>query len=133
MEANGFSITQGDGDPDRLGFGIYPDASLFNHSSRANAQVSFIGKTLVVLATRDIAAMEEVTISYCDNYMSQDWRRRNMLAGYGFDTYNAFGVENRKRADEARARAMSSASRRPLDGEVNDGHIEFGKSVHPSW
>lgn len=133
LEANGFSITQGDGDPDRLGFGIYPDASLFNHSSRANAQVSFIGKTLVVLATRDIAAMEEVTISYCDNYMSQDWRRRNMLAGYGFDTYNAFGVENRKRADEARARAMSSASRRPLDGEVNDGHIEFGESVHPSW
>ena len=128
LEANGFSIC-GD-DQERLGFGIYPDASLFNHSPAPNAQVSFRGKTLIVRALRDIAPGEEVTITYGEQYMSQEWARRNMLHGYGFDTFDAFGITKRKAADEARERAMREASRTPLAMKLGV-HVDLGEDV--SW
>jgi hypothetical protein len=110
FEANAFSIATEDAQ--RLGLGIYPSASLFNHSSTPNCDVVFVGKTLVVKALRDINAGEELTISYGEQYMPREWTRRRMMDGYGFDEYSKYA--NVARADAARDRAHAAAIRSTL-------------------
>ena len=110
FEANAFSMATEDGQ--RLGLGIYPSASLFNHSSTPNVDVVFVGKTLVMKALRDIEAGEELTISYGEQYMPREWTRRRMLDGYGFDEYAKYA--NVARADAARDRASALANRSTL-------------------
>ena len=110
FEINGFTIA--DDDMQRVGFGIYPDASLFNHSSTPNAQVMFNGKTLVVKTLREIAVGEEITISYGEQYMPREWTRRRMLSSYGFDEYAAYAKYDV--AEAARRRVLDAATRTRL-------------------
>ena len=70
LEVNGFTIA--DDDHQRLGFGIYPDAALFNQSLVPNAQVMFAGTRLVIKALRDISPGEEVTIAYSEQYAPRE-------------------------------------------------------------
>jgi len=110
LAVNAFSIATDDGQ--RLGLGIYPSASMFNHSSTPNADVTFVGKTLVVKALRNIDAWEQVTITYGEQYVPRECTRRRMLATYEFDEYDKF--PNTARADAARERAMKMATRSTL-------------------
>jgi len=53
--------------PNVEGTGLFPRTSLVNHSCRPNASYEFLGTaSLLLLAARNIAQDEEVTISYCD-------------------------------------------------------------------
>lgn len=47
-----------------IGTAIYPAASLFNHSCAANTARINIGTKVVLVATRNIAKMQEVSVSY---------------------------------------------------------------------
>jgi len=125
FEVNGFTIA--DDDHQRLGFGIYPDAALFNQSLVPNAQVMFAGKTLVVKALRDIAPGEEVTIAYSEQYAPREWTRRQMRDSYGFDPYDSFG-SNAARADEAREREIRRA-RRVATPSGDAEHVDLGEDA----
>ena len=95
LEVNGFTIA--DDDHQRLGFGIYPDAALFNQSLIPNPQVMFAGTRLVIKALRDISPGEEVTIAYSEQYAPRERTRRLMRESYAFDPYDSFA--NAVRAD----------------------------------
>ena len=124
FEINGFTIA--DDDMQRVGFGIYPDASLFNHSSTPNAQVMFNGKTLVVKTLREIAVGEEITISYGEQYMPREWTRRRMLSSYGFDEYAAYAKYDV--AEAARRRVLDAATRTRLPMQLGS-LVDLGEDV----
>lgn len=124
FEINCFTIVDGHGT--RLGMGLYPEASMFNHSLTPNAQAVFADETLEVKALRDIAPGEEVTISYCDPYVSKELNRKRMLRGYGFDAYAGF--PNTKVADENREAATRAASKTTLPGGLGT-HVDLGERV----
>jgi len=124
FEINCFTIVDGHGT--RLGMGLYPEASMFNHSLTPNAQAVFADETLEVKALRDIAHGEEVTISYCDPYLSKELNRKRMLRGYGFDVYAGF--PNTKVADENREAATRMASKTTLPGGLGT-HVDLGAHV----
>lgn len=124
LEVNGFTIA--DDDHQRLGFGIYPDAALFNQSLVPNAQVMFAGTRLVIKALRDISPGEEVTIAYSEQYAPRERTRRLMRESYAFDPYDSFA--NAVRADEARERAIRYARRVPApSGDAE--HVDLGEEV----
>ena len=50
--------------PEPVGVGLYPTASLINHSCDPNADLNFYGDAVVVRAIRNIAEGEEICISY---------------------------------------------------------------------
>lgn len=124
FEINGFTIA--DDDMQRVGFGIYPEASLFNHSSTPNAQVMFKGKTLVVKTLREIAVGEEITISYGEQYMPREWTRRRMLSSYGFDAYAAY--PKYEVAEAARRRVLDAATRTRLPMRLGE-LVDLGEDV----
>ncbi|QDZ20760.1 SET domain-containing protein [Chloropicon primus] len=68
-----------------VGFGIYPLASITNHSCTPNCVQAFSGKKLSLMCVRDIRAGEEITISYADLFSLHSERRATLLSGYGFD------------------------------------------------
>ena len=124
LEVNGFTIA--DDDHQRLGFGIYPDAALFNQSLVPNAQVMFAGTRLVIKALRDISPGEEVTIAYSEQYAPRERTRRLMRESYAFDPYDSFA--NAVRADEARERAIRYVRRVPApSGDAE--HVDLGEEV----
>ena len=123
LEVSGFTIA--DDDHQRLGFGIYPDAALFNQSLVPNAQVMFAGTRLVIKALRDISPGEEVTIATANN-TREERTRRLMRESYAFDPYDSFA--NAVRADEARERAIRYARRVPApSGDAE--HVDLGEEV----
>ncbi|KAF6808390.1 TPR domain-containing protein [Colletotrichum musicola] len=67
---------------------LFPGVARLNHSCVPNAQGNFNGNLgqFTVHATRDIAADEEVTISYLDEHLGlQEARMGSLKDGYGFD------------------------------------------------
>jgi len=50
--------------PEPVGVGLYPTASLINHSCDPNADLNFYGDSVVVRAIRNIPEGEEICISY---------------------------------------------------------------------
>lgn len=82
LETNAFNVCDGDLQP--VGIGVYPDASLLNHSCRPNASTVFEGTALYVAAARDIAPGEEITISYIDLGADLEHRRAELRQGFGF-------------------------------------------------
>ena len=67
------------------GTALYESASLLNHSCEPNLGVALSpGAHLSLFASRDIAAGEELTISYVDAALDVDTRRRALRHGYGF-------------------------------------------------
>lgn len=62
VPTNVFSMLDDDGEVCALG--LFPGCAMLNHSCSPNAIQSFKGAQLEIVALRDIAAGEEVTISY---------------------------------------------------------------------
>lgn len=68
-----------------IGTGIFPTASLANHSCRPNSIVSFKKNgTLSLISIKDIKEGEEICISYCDVVQPCDSRRQDLKKRYGF-------------------------------------------------
>ena len=93
---NGFTISTLE--QEGIGLGVYPGASMINHSCRPNAVQSFYFfpseyqrqemetnvPMLQVTTCQKVEAGEEITISYCDNSAPRHMRRRELLEGYKF-------------------------------------------------
>jgi hypothetical protein len=81
---------------DGRGIGLFPAASLLNHSCEPNACTSFcppsdvydtpeiVRPVIAIRALKNIRKNEEVTISYIDLYQSTNNRQRQLLAHYYF-------------------------------------------------
>ena len=81
-----------------VGIGVYPGASMINHSCRPNAVQSFYFfpsefernsfesnvPMLQITTCRKIKAGEEITISYCDATSPTHMRRKELWEGYKF-------------------------------------------------
>lgn len=69
-----------------LGTAVYLLASLFNHSCGPNVDVTYPmnNSTAHFVAARDIAAGEQLCISYIDASMSVNARQQQLDWGYGF-------------------------------------------------
>jgi len=84
------AVTMTDEEMNQLGIGIFPTLSTTNHSCEPNALQSFtIGcnnsiPSLNLYASRNIASMEEVFISYCDVGVPTLERKTNLLETYKF-------------------------------------------------
>lgn len=98
LETNAFNICNGDLQP--IGIGVYPSASLFNHSCRPNACAVFEGTTLCISAVRDIAPGEEIVISYIDLGASLERRRSELRKGFGFVCTCERCIHEEKKAKE---------------------------------
>ncbi|KAI3393447.1 hypothetical protein diail_4243 [Diaporthe ilicicola] len=70
-----------------FGWGVWPSASYFNHNCDPNTDKERVGRTWVFRAKRDIAAGEEICISYLGRDMSILREERNALLKktWGFD------------------------------------------------
>ena len=68
-----------------IGIGVYPRAATTNHSCAPNCAQTFAGKRLVLRALRDVAAGEEITISYVDVCATRRTRRAQLARQYHFD------------------------------------------------
>mmetsp|Transcript_12002 Transcript_12002/g.22509 ORF Transcript_12002/g.22509 Transcript_12002/m.22509 type:complete len:572 (+) Transcript_12002:186-1901(+) len=68
-----------------IGMGIYPIASLANHSCEPNCVQVYSGKQLYYKALRDIDGGEEILISYVDSCSVASERREILLQEYFFD------------------------------------------------
>jgi hypothetical protein len=79
---NVFSIC--DAELRATGVGIYPLASLFNHSCEPNCIATFRGKTLYIRTIRSVRAYEELTLSYCDVGLPTPVRLQTLREGYFF-------------------------------------------------
>ena len=65
---------------------MFPLASGLNHSCAPNCEVAFAEDNAVfVVATRDVALGEELTISYVDASGADDERREELRETYGFE------------------------------------------------
>ncbi|DBA70576.1 TPA: hypothetical protein ACH3X2_011966 [Trebouxia sp. C0005] len=83
MAAASVGAQQGSGS---LGTAVYLLASLFNHSCSPNVDIVYPmnNSTAHFVAARDIAAGEQLCISYIDASMSVRARQRQLDWGYGF-------------------------------------------------
>ena len=73
--------------PDPTWTALYERLSCVNHSCRPNAEVHFLDEdhTATLIATRDIAAGDEIFISYIDDNERANFElRRDSLRDYGF-------------------------------------------------
>lgn len=70
-----------------FGWGVWPSASYFNHNCDPNTDKERVGRTWVFRAQRDIAADEEICISYLGKDMGILREERNALLKktWGFD------------------------------------------------
>jgi len=96
---NGFTISTLD--QQGVGIGIYPEASMINHSCRPNAVQSFYFfppgddeqerksnvPMLQITMCQKVSAGEEITISYCDCASPTYKRRKELWEGYKFHCY----------------------------------------------
>jgi SET domain-containing protein len=80
VRTNGFDICDGSGSA------IYPTLARINHSCAPNARQEHVISTAEerIVASRDIAADEEVNISYIDICQPISRRREQLLESYGF-------------------------------------------------
>lgn len=76
-------------DPDYsdIGFAVYSSSSMFSHSCDCNANRFFIGSTIYIHLSKDVASSEEITIDYgADTYHNSSHYRKTFLK-------NSFGFE----------------------------------------
>lgn len=69
---------------DYYGVGLWLLASFINHSCGPNARRLHVGNHLMVIASRDIRAGEELAFAYFD-VLQPPTKRREMAAAWGFD------------------------------------------------
>ena len=70
-----------------VGKGVYPLASLFNHSCEPSCIVAFEGSRLIVTTSRAVAAGDALTISYgpLKSRQCRKQRQAELLSKYGFE------------------------------------------------
>lgn len=90
----------------RTGSAAYLLASMLNHSCEPALDVTFPHNNGVAafVAARDIAAREQLTISYVDSGLALPRRRQDLLFGYGFTCACPRCVEEAAAGDGAAAR-----------------------------
>eukprot|EP00667_Euglena_gracilis_P010855 EG_transcript_11067 len=65
--------------PEVEGTGLFPRLALLNHSCVPSASYEFVGNhSLLLIATRPLAAGDEVTIAYCDETLSAAQRQAEL-------------------------------------------------------
>jgi hypothetical protein len=75
FNTNSFMATEHDGG-DGFGCLLFAEAPMFNHSCSSNASFRIIdGRNIEIKAMRDIAAGEEITVSYADSLLPRAERR----------------------------------------------------------
>ncbi|CAG8484523.1 17759_t:CDS:2, partial [Dentiscutata erythropus] len=82
MTENSFSIL--DGEMIAFGVGIYPNASLLNHSCRPNCVVIFENSKLMVRCIEPINNDQELVINYVDLSLPVEERRKELRKQYFF-------------------------------------------------
>jgi hypothetical protein len=85
--SSGGALTPKDFDTSTRGQGIYTVGSCFNHSCRPNLQIHYAGdddEMLCAVALRDIAADEELYISYIDEDLPLPQRQQQLFEHYLF-------------------------------------------------
>lgn len=72
--------------PPLKGAAVFPLVSGINHSCDPNCEVAYVEDNgVMIVARRDIAAEEELTISYVDPDMDDEDRREELEETYGFE------------------------------------------------
>ena len=102
--------------PPARGAAVFPLASGLNHSCAPNCEVAFAEDNAVfVVATRDVALGEELTISYVDASGADDERREELRETYGFECACARCERGGKEAKKAKkpAPAAKKAAKKP--------------------
>lgn len=95
------------------GRAIYPRASLLNHSCESNAEAVRDGRTMRIIAKRDIANGEEITISYVDTNAPLSARVDQLQRAYFFRCQcQRCEREEREAQDGARTRVTYAGSAR---------------------
>ncbi|XP_064411833.1 histone-lysine N-methyltransferase SMYD3 isoform X2 [Latimeria chalumnae] len=67
-----------------IGVGLYPSMSLLNHSCSPNCVIVFDGRRLLLHATQEIQANEELTVSYIDVLAPTQERQSQLKSQYCF-------------------------------------------------
>ncbi|OJD14294.1 hypothetical protein AJ78_05343 [Emergomyces pasteurianus Ep9510] len=83
LETNAFTLTNQYFD--RIGLSLLPFASYINHSCEPNAYVGFDGQVMYLKALHDIAADDEISISYIDNTQPFNIRQTELQERYFFE------------------------------------------------
>ena len=102
--------------PPARGAAVFPLASGLNHSCAPNCEVAFAEDNAVfVVATRDVALGEELTISYVDASGADDERREELRETYGFECACARCERGGKEAKKPKkpASAAKKAAKKP--------------------
>jgi len=68
-----------------LGSGLYPEASMFNHSCAPNCIISFVGNRAQIHTIRKVENGEELQIAYTELYASGPERRAKLRKSKYFD------------------------------------------------
>ena len=72
--------------PPLKGAAVFPLVSGINHSCDPNCEVAYVEDNgVMIVARRDVAAGEELTISYVDPEMDDEDRREELEETYGFE------------------------------------------------
>jgi len=82
IRCNVFSLC--DAELRATGIGVFPLASLLNHSCEPNCIATFRGKTQHIRTIRHVRADEELTLSYCDVGLPSPVRLELLREGYFF-------------------------------------------------
>ena len=104
---NAFSIrpsSDGEHSGEFLGYGVWPEASFFNHSCRPNVHKERRGRQWTFRSNRDIAAGRELCITYLggdERDLDVRGRRKRLLDEWGFEC-QCRGCEE-EAEDESRA------------------------------
>jgi hypothetical protein len=102
--------------PPARGAAVFPLASGLNHSCAPNCEVAFAEDNAVfVVATRDVALGEELTISYVDASGADRERREELRETYGFECACARCERGGKEAKKPKkpASAAKKAAKKP--------------------
>lgn len=124
FRTNGFTMAGGT-------IGIFPRIAKLNHDCRPNAASVSVGGRRVIWAGRDIAAGEEVTVTYAPLTESTEARRAR-LAQWGF-TCDCRACAARDEGGEGAAEDLKRVEMRRLTGllEQELGRDSFGGDVLP--
>ena len=122
LAVNGYTIT--DYEYADIGIGIFPLASMINHSNNPNCCQYFNGRELQLRAIRDISSGEELVISYVDLATDLVSRRELLLNQYYFDIC----VDN-VRDTQQRRTTTTSTSTTATTQELNSAQVRM-EEIH---
>ncbi|KAK8024517.1 hypothetical protein PG993_012583 [Apiospora rasikravindrae] len=95
----------------RIACGLWPKASFLNHSCLPNCRRSFIGDMLVLRATRDLPAGNELEIGYLGGGPTTIADREKLVHIWGFACHCALCTN----VESSRAESLWEKVRKPLD------------------